>query len=146
MHRDLKLLNILLSDKSDKPRVKLADFGLAVALPPKVMIIKKAGTVAFMAPELVYEEPSDFKADIWSLGILLYTLISSRLPFDAGCYTNERIHEVIGKEIPFEGPEWQSVDPHAIDLIRNMLIFEQDQRYSIEQVLSHPWLAQESTV
>ena len=99
-------MNILLCDKSEKPRVKIADFGLAVELPPDVMIAKKAGTVAFMAPEVVYEEPSDHKADIWSLGILLYALVSSRLPFEPASYTDANSHDLFSQQIPFEGPEW----------------------------------------
>ena len=48
--------------------------------------MKRAGTAAFMAPEVIREEPSDFKSDIWSLGVILYTLVASKLPFPSAVY------------------------------------------------------------
>ena len=53
VHRDLKLLNIFMCDTSDEPRVKIGDLGLAVYLPPGASLIKRAGTIAFMAPEVM---------------------------------------------------------------------------------------------
>ena len=53
VHRDLKFLNIFMCDTSDAPRVKIGDLGLAVYLPPGANLIKRAGTTAFMAPEVV---------------------------------------------------------------------------------------------
>ena len=44
-------------------------------------ISKVAGTIGFMAPEVVKEQPSDYKADIWSLGVILFALICSKVPF-----------------------------------------------------------------
>ena len=45
------------------------------------MVTERVGTMAFAAPEVLLEEPADFKADVWSLGVLLYSLVSSKLPF-----------------------------------------------------------------
>ena len=86
VHRDLKLLNIFLSDNSPTPRVKLGDLGLTARLAPGQKIVKRAGTSAFMAPEVMMEEPADFKSDIWSLGVILYTLVCSHLPFESKMY------------------------------------------------------------
>ena len=76
IHRDLKIMNIFMSDNSEMPRLKIGDLGLSVHLPPNNKIIKRAGTLAFMAPEVILEQQCDFKSDIWSLGILLYTFIN----------------------------------------------------------------------
>ena len=81
VHRDLKLLNIFMCDSSEMPRVKVGDLGLAVCLKPGESIIKRAGTVAFMAPEVLAEQPTDFKSDIWSLGCLLYEMAALQSPF-----------------------------------------------------------------
>jgi len=86
VHRDLKLLNIFMCDTTDKPRVKVGDLGLSAYLDPNDVFIKRAGTTAFMAPEVMLDQPSDAKADVWSLGILLYTLICSKLPFPSKLY------------------------------------------------------------
>lgn len=53
MHRDLKLLNIFVCDDTDMPRVKLGDLGLSLKLEPGDKVIKRVGTVGFMAPEVV---------------------------------------------------------------------------------------------
>lgn len=47
-------------------------------------------------------------------------------------------------EVPFEGPLWQQVSPSVIDLLKNMLKVDPEERYSIEQVCSHPWIAQDA--
>lgn len=84
VHRDLKHLNIFLSNDAssgEQPKVKIGDFGLACKLGEDECIKKMAGTIGFMAPEVVKDEPSDFKSDIWSLGVILYALIGSGVPF-----------------------------------------------------------------
>lgn len=55
VHRDLKLLNIFMCDATDKPRVKIGDLGLSARLMDGETIVKRAGTVAFMAPEVISE-------------------------------------------------------------------------------------------
>jgi len=55
VHRDLKLLNIFMCDSTEMPRVKIGDLGLTVSLEPGDTIIKRAGTAAFMAPEVLLE-------------------------------------------------------------------------------------------
>ena len=94
VHRDLKHLNIFLSDTSETPKIKIGDFGLACLLQEDECIRKVAGTIGFMAPEIVMDEPSDFKADIWSLGVMLYALLSSRVPF-AGKDRDEMVHNIV---------------------------------------------------
>ena len=81
VHRDIKHLNILITIVEGQPVVKLADFGMAALLAKGEMISKLAGTIGFMAPEVVAEGPSDFKVDIWSLGVVTYALFSAQVPF-----------------------------------------------------------------
>ncbi len=91
VHRDVKHLNVFIKAPSSQgrddtpsnrlPGVKVGDFGMAAKLKKNQMIEKIAGTVAFMAPEVLVGEPSNFKADVWSLGIILYHLTCARLPF-----------------------------------------------------------------
>ena len=141
MHRDIKLLNIFLCDDSDMPRVKLGDLGLSLKIAPGEKVIKRVGTVGFMAPEVVLEEPSDLKSDIYSLGIILYILINTRLPYEADRYAESKLRKLMQMEVPFEGPRWQQANPQVVDLLKNMLKVDPEERYSIEQVCSHPWIA-----
>ena len=81
VHNDLKLLNIFMCDTKEKPKVLIGDLGLTARIQPGEVFIKKAGTSAFMAPETIMQMPICAKSDIWSLGIILYTLLCSQLPF-----------------------------------------------------------------
>ena len=74
-------MNVFLSDNSSRPKVKIGDFGLACRLEEGQMIQKVAGTIGFMAPEVVQGQPSDFKSDVWSIGIVLFALLASGVPF-----------------------------------------------------------------
>ncbi|MGO8997031.1 MAG: serine/threonine-protein kinase [Polyangiaceae bacterium] len=82
IHNDLKPSNvILLHDSTDEaPKLKIVDFGAASIAGAKddgVIV----GTAAYMAPERIYGEPSDVRSDVYSLGIMLYRMLSGRLPF-----------------------------------------------------------------
>jgi len=83
VHRDLKPDNVLLSGTSDSSTVKLADLGLA--LPAYGARISRAGvivgTAAYMAPEQALGQPIDGRADLYALGVLLYDLMTGRVPF-----------------------------------------------------------------
>ena len=98
-----------------------------------------------MAPEVQLKQPSDLKSDIYSLGMILYVLFRTHLPFEEIMNEEDHINALMTREIPFDGPEWQNVDQQAIDLIKNMLKHDLAERYSLDQVLSHPWVAQASS-
>ena len=138
-HRDLKLLNIFMCDASDRPRVKIGDLGLSARLSEGETITKRAGTVAFMAPEVLLEQPSDFKADIWSLGIILYTLICSHLPFPSQLYQDQNEQKLLELEIEYEDEAFQQVNPSCVELLKGMLKKDPNDRWNIFDVLSHPW-------
>ena len=76
MHRDIKPENIMITDQG---KVKLIDFGLAIASRKKYQT-DMAGTPDYMAPGVIKGHYHS-KADIWSLGVVLYTLVSGYLPF-----------------------------------------------------------------
>ena len=86
VHRDIKHLNIFLSDVSKTPNVRIGDFGLSTRMSPEEAKQKNlcSGTVGYMAPELILGATSDFKVDVWSLGVILYALICSNMPFEGG--------------------------------------------------------------
>jgi TolB-like protein/tetratricopeptide (TPR) repeat protein/predicted Ser/Thr protein kinase len=96
IHRDIKPGNIMLTDKG---AAKVMDFGLAKAL-ARSLITKEAktmGTVAYMSPEQAQGQPVDYRTDIWSLGVVLYEMLTGRLPFK-GEYDQSIIHSILNRE------------------------------------------------
>ena len=99
-----------------------------------------AGTIGFMAPEVVQDQPSDFKSDVWSLGVILYALIGSGVPF-SGRDRDTTAQNIISQELSFKRSVWQSVSEGCKDVLTRMLEKDQDARPSISEVLEHPWFA-----
>lgn len=83
VHRDIKPENILLSDAATL-QPKLADFGMALELPPGSAAQGLAGSCFYMAPEVVQGKLYSFPADVWSLGVLLYIMLSGDTPSRRG--------------------------------------------------------------
>lgn len=81
VHFDLKLLNVFVSSNSLYPKIKIGDLGLTSHLEGDAKFEKCCGTLAFMSPEMVQKLPTDSKSDIWSLGIILYSMIGTKHPF-----------------------------------------------------------------
>ncbi len=79
IHRDIKPENVLIADDG---RIKLGDFGLARAISTSTSTGALIGTVAYLSPELVLGRQADARSDIYSVGIMLYEMITGRQPFD----------------------------------------------------------------
>lgn len=84
-HRDLKLSNFLLTDDSEHPTIKICDFGLArqrTRQDGSMMFKTLAGTPMYMAPEVLNGNEYDERADLWSMGTILYELLIGHPPFE----------------------------------------------------------------
>lgn len=81
-HRDLKPENILMSDDTDDCDLKLVDFGLSKIVGPSESCTEPFGTLSYVAPEVLLQKPYGKEVDIWSLGIIIYMMLSGVLPFD----------------------------------------------------------------
>jgi BR serine/threonine kinase len=89
-HRDLKPENLLLDEHS---RIKIADFGMAALMPAGSLLETSCGSPHYAAPEVIIGKKYDgFLADIWSCGVILYALLTGRLPFD-----DDNIRRLLGK-------------------------------------------------
>jgi serine/threonine protein kinase len=128
-HRDLKSTNIML-DKNNN--IRLIDFGLCKKCESnKSFLHTYCGTAYYMAPEIFQGKPYNTKADIWSLGIILYEMIFGYFPFDS--------HNRVGliQEITFEEPIYNGSSDLITNLMINLLQKNPDKRFSLQQILNH---------
>lgn len=139
-HRDLKPENILMATKEDSSQIKIIDFGLSQIFKGKMTL--KVGSSFYVAPE-VLKGSYDEKCDIWSVGVILYLMLSGAPPF-CGKNDNEIYSKIIKKEYTFPPHRWQNISPEAIDLISNMLC-DSNKRLSSAEVLNHPWFEKSIT-
>lgn len=122
MHRDIKFMNFLVRSPAEFPQIYLADFGLAMKIDDRHQILPQVGTFCFMAPEVILGEPSDFKQDVWSLGIFLYALLTGNVPFFSEIGKEETCREVVEAELEFKEDSWAGTSSAVRDLISAMLI------------------------
>ena len=135
VHRDIKPENILFSDKKDFSSLKLIDFGLATQ---KKTDNKTVGTPYYMAPEMIKGKYSP-KSDIWSVGIIIYLMLTDKFPF-----VNSKEYDVF--EMIEEGKyNTQLLDDcecseEAKDLVKKILVKDPDKRPSASDIMHHPWI------
>lgn len=144
VHRDLKPSNILYADETYSPAtLRIADFGFAKQMrADNGMLMTPCYTANFVAPEVLKKQGYDAACDIWSLGVILYTMLAGFTPFvhkpdDSSKVILARIQE--GKYLTMNGGNWDNISDRAKDLISRMLHVDPFQRPSTKQVLQHTW-------
>jgi calcium-dependent protein kinase len=137
IHRDIKPENLLLADSEpDDINIKLIDFNIATV---KKQDLDVQGTIDYMAPE-VFKGNYDEKCDIWGAGVILYVLVSGKLPFEGGD-DEEQIRKNILKSRPvLEKGIWSKISKECRDLIARLLNKSPSSRLSAEQALKHPFI------
>ena len=118
-HKDLKLENFLLKDKEDLSNIKVVDFGLSKDLSHSNVIQNASGTPFYVAPETLMLKGS-IKSDIWSLGVIMYIMLSGKVPF-TGQSSDQILKNVLNQEVGFSHPSFIHVSQAAKDLILRML-------------------------
>lgn len=141
VHRDLKPDNIMLSDLSNEPSVKIMDFGLSKIMGVNETTADGFGTLSFVAPEVLLRKPYNKEIDIWSIGVITYYALTGTLPFDDEDDNEERIaRKTVYQEVDFPKRHWSQRSPEVIDLIKKCLVKETEKRISIDDLLKHKWL------
>ncbi|GAB2232748.1 hypothetical protein Droror1_Dr00011801 [Drosera rotundifolia] len=141
IHRDLKPENFLLLNKDENSPLKATDFGETF----KDIV----GSAYYIAPEVLKRKYGP-EVDIWSIGVMLYILLSGVPPFFLGqslvisAGTEHGIfNAILGGHVDFTSDPWPSLSPQAKDLVRKMLNSDPKQRLTAYQVLNHPWIKED---
>ena len=137
-HRDIKPENILL-DK-DKRNIKVIDFGLSNYCIGKTLLHSSCGSPCYASPEMLSGEPYEgITTDLWSSGIVLYSMLVGSLPFDE--QELQKLYEQI-KIGKFFLPSTLSLE--AIDFLKRILVVDPKKRIRLKEIKNHKWFKMES--
>ncbi|TRY89574.1 hypothetical protein DNTS_025292 [Danionella cerebrum] len=144
-HFDLKPENIMLLNRSvPHPRIKLIDFGLAHKIDFGNDFKNIFGTPEFVAPEVVNYEPLGLEADMWSIGVITYILLSGVSPF-LGENKQETLANVSAVDYEFDEEFFSNTSVLAKEFIARLLIKDPKKRMTILDSLQHPWIKPKDT-
>ncbi|RHZ77149.1 hypothetical protein Glove_185g63 [Diversispora epigaea] len=143
-HRDLKPENLLFSDKSEFSTLKITDFGLSKILKHHDDILMTAcGTPGYVAPEVLTQNGYGKSVDIWSIGVILYTVLCGYTPF-WGENQKALFDSILKGVYHFDNDYWSEISDEAKDLINKMLEYNPDKRITAHDALQHPWFKYEA--
>ncbi|XP_037329386.1 death-associated protein kinase 2 [Pungitius pungitius] len=139
-HFDLKPENIMLSDKvAAQPNIKLIDFGLAHHFYQGEEYKSTSGTPQYIAPEVINSEPLSTAADMWSIAVITYILLSGLSPFQ-GETDEDTLRNISVMNYTFPAQYFNMTTSMAKDFIQKLLLKIPSERMTAEECLLHPWI------
>ncbi|KAA8494376.1 Myosin light chain kinase A [Porphyridium purpureum] len=163
VHRDLKPENVLCTGTEWPLQVKLCDFGLSSmtchAVGPELVGADQAegdgqdsdpperkivGTANYVAPETARREMSGAPADMWACGVVLFVILSGKLPFN-GKSEEDVIKKVAAAKFTMPPREWRGISPAAKSLVLSLMNADPRKRLSASGALQHAWLQTETS-
>ena len=140
----MKPENLLYLTPSFESPLVLADFGIAKALEsPYEVLTSMAGSFGYAAPEIMLREGHGKAVDLWSLGVITYTLLCGYSPFRSESI-RDLIAETTNERIIFHERYWKGVSKDAKEFILELLQADPSKRPTSKEALKHPWLKGES--
>ncbi|KAJ1929577.1 Calmodulin-dependent protein kinase cmk2 [Tieghemiomyces parasiticus] len=141
VHRDLKPENLLYRDESPDSPLVIADFGIARVMTDENDVLSTVcGSYGYVAPEICRRRKYGKPVDVWSLGIITFTILCGYSPY----YFCENAQEMLAvmerHEVVFDKRYWWGVSDGAKEFIRACLHPDPTQRLTVHQALRHPWL------
>jgi len=140
-HCDMKPKNLLLLSDDDNVQVKLADFGFATRVYEPNTLTKQCGTPFFVAPEVLMRSPYDQQSDMWSVGVIMYLLLSGDLPF-MGKSQKELFRKIVVGRYSFPEESWGQVSDEAKELISKLLVTDPKKRLTSREAMATSWIRQ----
>ena len=138
VHRDLKPDNIMITQQNDYGVIKIMDFGLSKIVSPNERMVDGYGTLSYVAPEVLLRTPYNKEVDIWSMGVILFYMLSGRLPF-RGRSEQEVGEKIVYEELEFDEDDWETRSQRVQDLISCCLEKKREDRITIDKFINHPW-------
>lgn len=153
-HRDLSLENVLLNDGN----CRIIDFGLCLRVPQHEGLLDKksirikpqgrCGKLFYMAPE-IYENTDAFNPyaiDVWSLGAMLFMMLTSSPPYDRPSTTDDMFVWVSNGKLDEIICAWGlQLSPEVIDLMSGMMCVDPEKRLTLDEIMEHPWMKNHGT-
>ncbi|CAN8254613.1 unnamed protein product [Cochlearia groenlandica] len=140
IHRDLKPQNLLLSTDDDTASLKIADFGFARSLQPRGLAETLCGSPLYMAPEIMQLQKYDAKADLWSVGAILFQLVTGRTPFTGNSQIQLLQNIMRSTELQFPA-DYRDLSTDCKDLCQKLLRRNPVERLTFEEFFHHPFLS-----
>ena len=137
VHRDLKPENILL-EGNDLDHIKIIDFGTSNLINQNQKLKERLGTAYYIAPE-VLKKNYDEKCDLWSIGVIMFILLTGEPPFN-GSTDEEILQNVKNGYVDFSTSIFQEISNEAKDLLSKLLEKVPSKRISAIEALEHPWI------
>lgn len=138
VHRDLKPENIVFANESEDSPVKIVDFGFARIKRGCEPLHTPCFTLPYAAPEVIAKQGYDQSCDLWSLGAILYSLLSGNPPF--GTNSPDLATRIRAGEIDFDSESWSHVSDLTKQVVKGLLTMDPSKRLTASDLVNHPWL------
>lgn len=136
-NKDIKPENLLFEFDAPDAHLKLADYGFSLLKNSSTGCKGPVGSVVYMPPERFKGEVSE-KSDIWSVGVILFIILSGRVPFQ-GKTDAETMQKILNKPLSMNSKSWETVSEEAKNLVQKMLDKDPSNRPSAEEIMMDPW-------
>jgi len=142
-HRDLKPENLLLMSENSDSDIKIADFGFAKRAISSTCLRTQCGTPGYVAPEILEGQKYDQRADMWSVGVILYILLGGYPPFIENTQ-RELFRKIKRGDYEFHEEYWGTVSKEARNLIKSLLTVDPKDRLTAKTSLENSWIRGDS--
>uniref|UniRef100_A0A668AZI4 Ribosomal protein S6 kinase n=1 Tax=Myripristis murdjan TaxID=586833 RepID=A0A668AZI4_9TELE len=147
VHRDLKPENVLFADEGEDAVLKVIDFGFARLCPAgSAPLQTPCFTLQYAAPELFESAGYDKACDLWSLGVILYTMLSGQVPFQSeqrgmtSSFAADIMQKIKEGDFSLAGEAWKGVSEEAKELVKGLLTVDPERRLKLSDLKENSWL------
>jgi serine/threonine protein kinase len=132
-----------LQSKDDDANIKVADFGFARRVHTPRSLTTRCGTPTYVAPEILKNIPHDTKADMWSVGVIIYVLLVGYPPFMED-KQQDLFRKIRTGDYEFFEEDWAGISLDAVELIKSLLVTDPEQRLSAREALKNRWFSSDN--